>query len=77
MLMQNLVLGLCNGGAVCSLQTRKLILKYHFHKRNVFSDFFSSVFSEPWKRSKLQVAATYFSCSSPLYLTFVDPCIVV
>ena len=49
--MQNLLLGLCNGVAVCSLQTRKRILKHHFHKSHVFSDFFS-IFSEPWKCSK-------------------------
>jgi len=50
MFMQNL-LGFYNGRAVCSLQTRKRILKHHFHKIHVFSDF-SSLFSEPWKCSK-------------------------
>jgi hypothetical protein len=68
MLMQNLVLCLCNGGTVCSLQTRKWILKYHFHKRHVFSDLFPSVFSKSWKRSKTTVTAAYFSCSGPTLL---------
>jgi hypothetical protein len=78
MLMQNLVLCLRNGGAVCSLQTRKGILEYHFHKRNVFSYFFFLCFQRTLETFQNYKSLLHTSlAAATLYLMFVDPCIVV